>query len=245
MTELRWAESSFASFADDILHDRFFSFARYGDGEWSWVCDRPTRNRCGHRTFAEASAELREAILSRPGYRLGNMGVLANWAGRSREHRDRWGWAWDWIRANGLGDIDWHNNLLWVNQSARDSFARQRFALFDVLRDKRVVLVGPDYLTALPMPLARHIVVRRPNCWLDIDRVQEAIELDFYDESLGRPTVYALSCSLVANLLVHRLWPTVGQGAFLIDFGSVWEPYVGRAIRRYHNDILTRGAVCD
>jgi hypothetical protein len=51
-----------------------------------------------------------------------------------------------------------------------------------------------------------------------------------------RPVV-AFSAGMVSNLLIHEL---SGREATLIDFGSVWDPYVGLATRNYHAAILQR-----
>jgi hypothetical protein len=39
--------------------------------------------------------------------------------------------------------------------------------------------------------------------------------------------VYCFSASMTTNVLIHRLYPLMGETSWLIDFGSLWDVYVG------------------
>ena len=47
--------------------------------------------------------------------------------------------------------------------------------------------------------------------------------------------LFAFSASMATNVIVDELYPTIGQDCWMIDFGSIWEPYVGKFTRSYHH----------
>ncbi len=46
----------------------------------------------------------------------------------------------------------------------------------------------------------------------------------------------AVSAGPAAKIIVHKLQAFYPRAA-VVDFGSLWEPYVGRANRKYHKKL--------
>jgi len=51
------------------------------------------------------------------------------------------------------------------------------------------------------------------------------------------PAVVSFSAGPTTKVLIHNLH---GRGHFLIDFGSLWDIYVGKRTRRYHKRITPK-----
>ena len=52
-------------------------------------------------------------------------------------------------------------------------------------------------------------------------------------EKIENP-VFAFSASMATNVIVDEMYNEIGNDCWMIDFGSIWEPFVGNATRSYH-----------
>ena len=101
------------------------------------------------------------------------------------------------------------------------------FPLVQRLRAMKVVVIGPNHLRRLEdsvFPYSGFIEIPLKNCYLDKEDIFRRIR-EYWEKS--GPAVYAFSASMTANVLIHRLYPLMGQTSWLIDFGSLWDVYVG------------------
>ena len=46
--------------------------------------------------------------------------------------------------------------------------------------------------------------------------------------------VFAFSASMATNVIVDEMYDEIGDQCWMIDFGSIWEPFVGKITRSYH-----------
>jgi hypothetical protein len=101
-----------------------------------------------------------------------------------------------------------------------------------------VVMVGPMRLSGLEarFPIVRHVVIPERSCWDSYASwSDQACDIA---SGCDAPLV-AISAGMPGNLLVHRMSKEC-TGATAIDFGSLWEPYVGHANRSYHRGVIER-----
>ena len=101
------------------------------------------------------------------------------------------------------------------------------FPLVNQLRKMKVVMIGPAHLRAVDerlFPYAHFIEIPAKNCYLSVDEIQKQL-LDIYDKS--GPAVFAFSASMTTNVLIQKLYPVMGKTSWMIDFGSLWDVYVG------------------
>jgi hypothetical protein len=190
-----------------------FSFSRFGDGEWNAVLNRPGENCDGHVFFPELGADLREALVSHRPYLYG------------MQMRAIKGMGFD-IRAfladNGIA-VPWQDADVF-------HYANNDGALFPLvkqLRAMKVVVIGPAHLRAMRdtvFPYDHFIEIPLKNCYLSREDIERQVR-SYYDAS--GPAVFAFSASMTTNVLVHRLFPLMGSSSWLIDFGSLWDVYVG------------------
>ena len=202
---------------------RPFAFSRWGDGEWSCILGHGGSNCDGHPYSKLLRLDLTAVLLARPTYHLGMQAFALRRFGPAIEA---------WLARRGLGPT-WVDADLFAMASWHDELT----PLTDALACRAVILAGPDYLSALSLfKIARHIVIPERNCY-----VATAATLAATDRALRHlpRAVVVISAGMSANILVHRLHAAHPR-ATLIDVGSLWEPYVGRATRRYHRAVLAR-----
>jgi len=103
----------------------------------------------------------------------------------------------------------------------------------EAMRHKSVVLVGPERLSALASVLGwkdcRHVVVHASRAFSDWRKTTKALEK-------LHPDVFAFSAGVAAKVMIHHLWPRM-TGSSLVDFGAVWDVFVGRVSRLYHREL--------
>ena len=195
-----------------------FSFSRFGDGEWNAVFNEPGANCDGHEYLPQLGADLRNALLNKgkyyyaiQSYAIQQAGArIASFLVKNKIH-------WQWHYADIFHDA--HN-------------AGELYPLVEQLRRMNVVVIGPDYLRTIGNAVFDYsdfIEIPRINCYTAKDAVIEKI-LEIQVNS-NMPTVYAFSASMASNVMIHELCPRIGEQAWLIDFGSLWDVYVGEDTR--------------
>jgi hypothetical protein len=198
------------------------SFSRWGDGEWSAILGRGTAN-CDGQPYEPLRDSLAAVLREAPGYLLGMQGFALR----------RFG---DEIRA-WLGDVA---GIEWISADIfhRDSLLDRMGPIWEAMASRSVLLVGPLHLSGLEalFPICHHVVVPASRCHDSYASWSEQAMRLAWD--MDRPLV-AISAGMSANLLVHQMALRVPH-ATAIDFGSVWEPYVGHSNRTYHAKILER-----
>jgi hypothetical protein len=217
-------------YVDPIVAGNPYSFARFGDGEWASILGKrkhPKKNCDGHFFFPEMRDEylwmfrcLRDEPLEYL-YWLGMQNMaMGMWPKPIKRFLERY----------GLDQREWHNCDVFHHASRKGQIE----PLIDALRQRSVVVVGPEHLKTLDKVFGYNGFVRVPrqNCYLQIKRIvrQTAAAI----EAAPKPVVVSISASMPAELIIHRLFKDHGDHAFLIDFGSVFDPYAGVASRQYH-----------
>ena len=71
---------------------------------------------------------------------------------------------------------------------------------------------------------------------IEIDDVNAYEDYDFiYNEIMDKFNVgsrmFCFSASIVGKILIDNLFPIIGDKAFMIDFGSLFDPYCGKLSR--------------
>lgn len=252
--DLRWAKRPFESLLDDIEHDRTFSYVRYGDGEIKWILGEVFSNSSGHQTIPEGVDALRHTLAVSPQrrtdrfhYATGNISWKRNGLYDERNYA-----FLRWLKDHDRLGIEWTKSLVWANPLVLSARAGRLFPLLPVVRRKHVVIVGPPHLhnrvvirrqypirsLADVVPsIRRFIDVPAVDCWTEHDRVRADV-LRAYEEIPDRPLLFGFSAAYLSNVLIHELHDIIGDDCWLIDFGSIWEPYVGVGIRNYHGPLL-------
>lgn len=213
-----------------ILEGKPYSFARYGDGEWSSILEKrkyPQSNCDGHFYYQDMRDDFYRVFrclrdeARKYDYLLGMQNMaMRMWGSRIRR----------FLREYAIQDREWHNADVFHHASREG----QLKPLIEALKPANVIVVGPGHLRGLQRVFGYNEFVRVPqqNCYLQLTwllrKIRKAID------RASKPVVVAISASMPAEILIHRLYEDHGSHAFLIDFGSVFDPYVGVASRKYH-----------
>lgn len=205
-------------YVDKLRNGQRFSFARYGNGEWDCILDLYHRTRSGSQRF---TPDLREALTKSLTVARGETYYPAL---QSVSYLERLGLlpkAEAWCGQNAV-NVTWHDGEVFT----RASRAGTLYPLVEALRMQRVVVVGPHWLMKLPFASV-FMAVQTRDCWAQVDALEAQLrEL--------QNVVVAFSAGPAAKVLIHRLAPVIGKHSWLIDFGSLWDPFCGVRSRTYH-----------
>jgi hypothetical protein len=190
-----------------------FSFSRFGDGEWNALLGKPGANCDGHVYFPELGADLRKTITPPSDYFYGMQTYAIKKAGMG---------MYRFFTRNNI-TIEWHDADIFH----RCNTAGTLFPLIRQLREMKVVVIGPERLKAIKDSLFTYdyfIEIPLQNCYLVKDTVIGRIREYYRDHG---PALFGFSASMASNVMIHELYPFLGATSWLIDFGSLWDAYVG------------------
>ncbi len=193
-----------------------FAEASYGDGEWQCILGRPGENCDGTKYEPELGEALRHTLLE-------PVGQWCSFFDVPSPIRDA---AIEWIEQH-------HPAVHWVAQRpyGRAATIGELAPFLQAVRTRRVVVVGPEHLAALPEEVVGpfvHVQVPMATAWLEVDRIADDVRC-----AVGMGDLVLFAAGMASNLLIHRLWRGLST---MLDVGALLDPYVGVASRRYHSD---------
>jgi len=208
-----------------------FTFIRLGDGEWSAIQqDRGiTSSRSqtlNHKSLQQGMIKVIARAPDDPRYILSL---------RRTSYRAN---ITAWLEQHTPGHVRFHDCTVLYKASKKG----QLYPFVEALRGLEVPIkvVGPERLAALDprvFPIAQHIVIPGRNCWAMRERIiAEALQK-------RNPVCYLLTAGPAAKVFAWSLFQRVGQHSWIIDCGSLWDPYVGKRTRTYHKGMLKNPAI--
>lgn len=217
-------------YVDKLNSGKKFAFVRYGDADWSTITE--------HQQQAEFGGAVHQLDL--PGLRAGMIQSICeapdtdNYYLPTRTGVRKAGTVQYfafllWLMANRLGEIDWHD----CNVFAEASKSGKLWPFIEALRGLDVprVVVGPPWMRKLrAFPIDYFIAIPEYDCWLEFDRILAAC-LD-----VPGPVLYSLSAGVAAKALAWNLYQHQAD-SWILDLGSLWDPFVGVQSRSYHRAI--------
>lgn len=214
---------SLSVYCDLLTWGMPFSFVRYGDGEWQFILGVNTHIDAGSQPFVKGLDQALARTLTEAHSRRywPAMQSLSFLAGKGLLDR-----VVSWLAENAPG-LHWQDSEVFHHASEDGRLN----PLVRQLHRHRTVIVGPPWLETLPF--ADHFVPVNPHgCWDQVDQIEEQV-LAF------RGAVVGFSAGPAAKVLIHRLHDRM-ENSFLIDFGSVWDPYCGVRSRSYHRRVTRK-----
>ncbi len=204
----------------NLKENKAFSFSRWGDGEWESVLSLKSQDESncdGHKFFSSMQIALHEILLKRPSYYLG-MQELAYYKTIGNQ-------VDKFLKANKI-KLDWEN----ADALHFASVKGELNSFFQCLVNRKLLLVGPAYLKKVEVIKFDLIEVPQTNCWLAKDDILSSIMLrkDNYE-------VVLFCAGMTSNWLVDQLHGNFN--GFIIDIGSLLDPYAGKETRNYHRKL--------
>ncbi|MFW6008716.1 MAG: hypothetical protein ACOCP8_05550 [archaeon] len=206
----------FNYYFNKIKNDHHFKYSRFNDGELIAIGgSSPNSSNCdGHKYFPEMGVELKNILLN---YEYSDDYVL--------ESFDHWYNKLSNIRKilNNLKDKN--KNLSFLSYDfiriTHEQNPKNFINLLNVLKEKNVVIVGPEYLHELNNFFNfRYIDVPIKNCYLEKDNIINNMN-NITDKEEN--VYFLLSASMPANIIIDN-FKNDNNNTF-IDWGSVWDTF--------------------
>lgn len=188
-----------------------FAFSRWGDGEWYNVNKKQGKNCDGNIYYTDLGDALLDIVSEPRDYFMGMQTLMSFSVSQAMKYPQSWG------DSDVLHKASMSNKL--------DTFIQS-------LNNVHVVYIGNESLKPLSF-INEFIEIPYNNVWLMRDHIMKAM-YDTFDPNVYK--VYCLSAGMAANVFIHDLWSINKTNAY-IDVGSVFDPYVGRNSRRYHETL--------
>ena len=135
-----------------------------------------------------------------------------------------------WLSRNGLDWIPWHDGRVWRRSIERNIFHHVVTALREC--PLPLVFVGPEVIRQIvekKFKVTEFIAIHHLHAYNHREKIVKAVL------SFGEPAMISFSAGGTANILIHTLFPEIGDRSILVDFGASWEILAGknRRVRPY------------
>jgi len=218
-------------YVDKLNRREPFTFIRLGDGEWSAIMgDRNITSShsqtLNHSSLRAGMSKVIERAPNDPRYIL---------ALRQTSYRAN---IVAWLEAHTPPHVHFHDSTVLYKASKKG----QLHPFIEALRNLEVpiVLIGPERLAGLNkvvFNIGRRVEIPGRNCWAQREHiVAEALKVRV-------PSCYLISAGPAAKPFAWSIFHKVGQHSWVIDCGSLWDPYVGKRTRTYHKGMLNNPAI--
>ena len=211
-------------YVDRLKNNKYFSFIRYGDGEWATLFGGAKRVSCGLQSVNKwIHTDMLESLIAHvgaPGLIFG----MQHYAARKFKKYIK-----IFLCRHKLEGISW----LEADVFHYASRAGLLYPLIEQLRTMKVVIVGPPFLRMIKDGIFNYsafVEVPRKNCYTYQESIKSSVLA--IHEKFRENVVYSFCCGPLAETLILRLHEKM-PGNFLIDFGSLWDIFCGRRSRGY------------
>ena len=205
-------------YADKINNNEKFSFNRMGNGEWDCILGLYPRTRSGSQIFTpDLRTELTKVVTNRHD---DSNSILAMQNTPYLEKIDLLSKIEPWLKDKPA--IQWHMGDVF-HRANRDG---ELAPFMQAIKKHRVVVVGPPWLMSLPF-CSVYVPVVEKNCWSNVDELADRL-------SGLSDVIISFSAGPTTKVLIHRLFPIIGKSCWMLDAGSMWDPYCGVNSRKYH-----------
>jgi len=224
MSNINITNNPYKFYIDKINNKENFSFTRWGDGEWFCTWGVSGRNTDSHEYFPELRSGLNKALKNDKGYYKAIWNITHGQIARILNPLT------NFLNQENI-IVDWVNAGIWEDLVLKGGIEE----LIESLEKRNFVIVSNDSLRDLNVKYTDFISVPLVNCFLDKERIKkEMIDIsEKYDN-----VVFGMSSSMATNVIVDELYDVIGDKCSMIDFGSIWDPFVGRNTRGYHKNYV-------
>jgi hypothetical protein len=218
-------------YVDKLNAGEVYTFVRLGDGEWSAITQKRSRTYSGSQTLNHQSLQrgMMKVVAQAPN---DPRYILSLRQTSFRENIKLW------LAENVPAHVRFHDSTVLYKASKKGLL----YPWIEALRnlDVPIVVIGPERhkgLNKKVVPIARHVMIPGKNCWAQRERIiAEALQN-------RNPACYLLSAGPAAKVFCWSLFQRVGQRSWILDVGSLFDPYVGKRTRTYHKGMLKNPAI--
>lgn len=222
---------------DRLKNNKYFSFVRYGDGEWIALCRGAGKVSCRLQSVnRKIQADMLQSLVAHANAPRLIFGMQHFAVRRYGTRIERF------LHHHKLKSISWVEADVFHYASLRGLL----YPLIKQLCRMKVVIVGPHFLHKIKdgvFDYSAFVEVPPRNCYAHQESIKSNI-LSIH-EQFRENVVYSFCCGPLAETLILKLQEKMPEN-FLIDFGSLWDVFCGVRSRRYTksgkytDDILKR-----
>ncbi len=220
-------------YVDKINADERYTFIRLGDGEHSAITGDRQRTSSGSQALNIKALQrgMRKVITRAPNSDKYILSI------RRTSFRGRHGIK-TWLDNNTPPHVTFHDCTVFYKASKKG----QLYPFIKALRDLDVpiVMVGPERLRKLHkrvFPIAHFIQIPGRDCFVQKDRIL------YQCMSVHQPSCFLLTAGPAAKVMAWELHQKRGQDSWILDLGSLWDIYVGKATRTYMKGMRKKPAI--
>ena len=228
-SEVTWKEQSLAYYVELLQQGIPFSYLRYGDGEWNCALE----TMCPGYGFQEFTPELRKDIQdSLISYHRDPRYIMT--LAPVHHLRDRGLVQWElitaFLREHNISDIEW----ACTEAFNRATCTGKLWPFVQHLQQHDIIIVGPKRNRPLQKIFPHAIFVDIPDkhCHSQLDKILRDVLAQKH------PAIVLITAGPACVALIHKLWPHIGNRSTMIDWGSLWAPFLGRTEHGAHVNIL-------
>ena len=197
-------------YINKINNNEHFSFTRWGDGEWLCAVGKGLITALSNNNYYKAI-----------------------WPTTHGQIQKNLKYIHKVLNDNNIKEIEWVNAIVWEDLVIREGIDK----LKNALESRNFIIVSNPPKRNLGIKHIDFIEVPDVNCFLDKERIKkEMLEMSKkYDNC-----VFGISASMTTNVIVDELYNLIGKSSTMIDFGSIWDPFIGVRSRSYHDEYITK-----
>jgi hypothetical protein len=214
---------NFETVIEKLRNNEPFHLSRWGDGEFLCMLGKEGKNCDGHDYTPILSEELNRVWADIEECEPNQFHLVQPHALRTVEGIE-----------NFLNGRKFDSSDLFVKASQKGELGK----LFAALKDKYVILVAPKRFEDWDLfEVSNHIVIPDKNCFDSFEQTRDEVHnalLRNYE--MGKTLVVLYCAGMMSNCIIGHQ----AKNVFHIDLGSVLEPYIGHANRKYHTEIIEK-----
>ncbi len=225
---IRWIP--FHQYTKFIEDGKYFSYLRYGDGEWKVLFKDNGRNGRAHMITPEFHRDILECLF-RNAY---NFSVFFGLQRNTYRPEGRQEQIDVFLKKNDLMNIPWVAAETY-HHASRDGIL---YPLVKQMKEKNTIIIGPEFLTALKdkiFPDAFFITIPNGDCYEDKERIYSEISDLVEEHNMQEDVIYSVCAGPAAEVFIPKLAEELPNN-FYIDAGALWDVFVGQRTRRYTQD---------
>ena len=225
---IRWIP--FHQYIKFIEEGKYFSYLRYGDGEWKALFRDNGRNGRAHMITPEFHRDMLECLFKN----AYNFSVFFGLQRNTYRPEGRQEEIDIFLKKNDLLNIPWVSAETF-HHASRDGIL---YPLIKQMKEKNTVFVGPEFLAELKktiFPDAYFINIPNADCYEDRERIYNEISDTAEEQNMQEDVIYSFSAGPAAEVFIPKLQEELPNN-FYIDAGSLWDVFVGQRTRKYTQD---------
>lgn len=215
---MEYLSPTIEEYTERIRNKDHFTLARYGDGEWASILGDRGQNCDGIKYTKQLKTFLEKTVKEPGDYEYGILQIAVRSMGdRISEYLRRHRIKINWLDATFLVAANRNGKM---------------FPFIEALRARRIMYVGPSHLQHLHdqvFPIENFVHIPGGKAFEKFMVIRDRI-LHSYTNDID---LIAVSAGPAAKVLIHYLNGDFGDSLTIVDFGSLWDGYVGINSRLY------------